>query len=154
PPPAARERHRGARVTIPAWAKTVVRGGSGVHTTLYRMLGGKGFLGRDTAILTTRGRKPGRSISIPPSPIGRGDSVYVVASFGGSDVAPGWYKNLLVNPNVEVERDGVSGRYLARSLTPDEAKPVWPALLKMYPPYEAYQKRTARVIPVVELTPI
>ena len=58
------------------------------------------------------------------------------------------------HPDVEVERNGVAGRYRARSLSPEEATPVWPALLAMYPPYESYQKRTARVIPVVELKPI
>jgi deazaflavin-dependent oxidoreductase (nitroreductase family) len=141
-------------VTIPAWAKTTIRVVSGLHTSLYRMVGGKGFLGRDTVILTTRGRKTGKTTSIPLYHVAEGDRVYVVASYGGSDVAPGWYKNLLVNPDVEVERNGVAGRYRARSLTPEEAKPVWPALLAMYPPYEAYQKRTTRVIPVVELTPV
>jgi deazaflavin-dependent oxidoreductase (nitroreductase family) len=141
-------------VTIPGWAKAMVRAVSALHTRLYRLFGGKGLIARNTVILTTRGRKTGRPTSIPLFHVVQGNRVYVVASFGGNDVAPGWYKNLVANPDVEVELNGVSGRYRARSLSPDEAKPVWPALLAMYPPYEAYQKRTTRVIPVVELKPI
>jgi len=140
-------------VTIPGWAKTVVRGVSAIHTSLYRLVGGKGLLARNTVILTTRGRKTGRETSIPLFHVAQGDRVYVVASFGGNDVAPGWYRNLVANPDVELERDGVRGRYRARSMSPEEAKAVWPALLAMYPPYETYQKRTTRIIPVVELTP-
>lgn len=132
----------------------MVRAVSGLHTRLYRLVGGRGLLGRNTVILTTRGRRTGRPVSIPLFHVADGDRVYVVASFGGNDVAPGWYRNLLAHSEVEVERNGVAGRYRARSLSPEEAKPVWPALLAMYPPYESYQKRTTRVIPVVELTPI
>ena len=132
----------------------MVRGVSGLHTRLYRLMGGKGFIAKNTVILTTRGRKTGRPVSIPLFHVAQDGRVYVVASFGGSDVAPGWYKNLVANPDVEVERDGIRRHYRAHSMSPDEAKSVWPALLEMYPPYEAYQKRTTRVIPVVELTPI
>jgi len=141
-------------VTIPGWAQGLIRTMSGLHTRLYRLAGGKGFLARNTVILTTRGRKSGRPVSIPLYHVLQNDRVYVVASFGGNDTAPGWYENLLAHPEVEVERNGVAGRYRARSLSPEEAKSVWPALLAMYPPYAAYQKRTSRVIPVVELTPI
>jgi F420H(2)-dependent quinone reductase len=120
----------------------LIRGASGLHTRLFRAVGGRGFLGRRTLLLTTRGRKTG------------GDRFYVVASFGGNDTPPGWYRNLRAHPEVMVELGGASRRCRARSLEPAEAAPIWPKLLAMYPTYADYQKRTTRVIPVVELSPI
>ena len=32
-----------------------------------------------------------------------GDRIFIVASFGGSDVNPAWYNNLLANPRTTVE---------------------------------------------------
>ena len=60
----------------------------------------------------------------------------------------------MADSEVTVERGAVRARYRARSLTREEIRPIWPKLLAMYPPYETYQGRTSRVIPVVELTPI
>ena len=119
-----------------------------------RAVGGRGLLGRHTLLLTTRGRKTGRDTAIPLFYVEDGGRFYVVASFGGNDTPPGWYRNLLAHPEVTVELGGARRRYRARSLEPAEAAPVWPKLLAMYPPYADYQKRTTRVIPVVELSPI
>ena len=81
------------------------------------------------------------------------DRFYVVASFGGSDVPPTWYQNLTANPEVTVEVGSSRRRYRARTLTTEEAAPIWPRLLEIWPAYATYQTRTTRVIPVVELTP-
>lgn len=133
----------------------LVRGSSRVHTRLYRWFGapGPGAL-RSTLILTTRGRRTGREVATPLLHVERDGKLYVVASFGGSDKAPGWYRNLLAHPEVRVERPGRSGRYRARPLPSEEAGGVWPDLLSLYPTYASYQKKTTRVIPVVELTPV
>ena len=110
-------------------------------------------LNRNTLILTTRGRKTGREISKPLLHVKDGGRLYLVASYGGSDSAPAWYLNLTANPEVKV-RIGRSEKICrARILTPDEAKRLWPKLLAIYPAYADYQKKTSRVIPVVELTP-
>lgn len=134
-------------------AQSVVRGFSRLHTSLFRALGGSGLLARNTLVLVTRGRKTGREIATPLLYVEEGGKLYVVASFGGNDEPPGWYRNLLVNPEVGVEVDGRSARYRARSLDTQEAQPIWPKLLAIWPSYASYQKRTTRVIPVVELSP-
>jgi deazaflavin-dependent oxidoreductase (nitroreductase family) len=136
---------------LPKFAKTVIRGFSTAHTSLFRALGGKGFFNRNTLILTTRGRKSGREVSTPLLYVAEGDRLYIVASFGGSDVAPGWYFNLTANPEVTVERDGERRPYRARTMSTEEAGRVWPKLLAIWPAYAGYQKRTNRVIPIVEL---
>jgi proline iminopeptidase len=105
-------------------------------------------------ILTTHGRKTGREVSTPLLYVEENEKLYLVASFGGNDAHPGWYRNLVANPEVKVERYHGARRYRARSLSPEEASKVWPKLLALYPTYADYQKKTTRVIPVVELTPV
>ena len=138
---------------IPPIAKSFVRGFSGLHVNLYRMFGGKGFFNKNTLILTTRGRKSGREISTPLFHVADGDRLYVVGSFGGNDVAPGWYLNLTANPEVTAEIAGERRSYRARTIGTEEAARVWPKLLEIWPAYASYQKRTSRVIPIIELAP-
>lgn len=140
---------------IPSLVAGPFRASTRFHARLYRWLGGKGFLNRNTLVLTTTGRKTERAIAIPLYYVAEGERLYVVASFGGSDVAPHWYQNLLVHPEVGVElKSGGGGRYRARSLTAEEARSIWPKLLTLYPTYATYQRWTTRQIPVVELTPL
>ncbi len=132
----------------------LARAASRLHATLFRALGGRSVLGRNTLLLTTRGRRTGRESTIPLLYVEQDGRLYVVASFGGSDTPPGWYRNLVAQPEVAVERPGGGGRYRARPLEPAEAAPIWPRLLAIWPTYAEYQKRTTRVIPVIELAPI
>ncbi len=136
-------------------AKAMIRGVGRLHTIFIRQLGatGPGAL-RNTLILTTRGRKTGREVATPLLYVEEDDKLFIVASFGGSDTPPGWYLNLSANPEVKVERKNDSRSYRARSLSSEEAGKVWPKLLALYPTYASYQKKTTRVIPVVELTPV
>lgn len=136
-------------------AESFVRGFSNVHTFLFRSIGltGPGAL-RQMFVLTTRGRKTGREVSVPLLYVEENGKLYIVASFGGNDAHPGWYKNLVANPEVGVELHNKVQRYRARSLSAEEKNIIWPKLLALYPTYADYQKKTAREIPVVELTPI
>jgi deazaflavin-dependent oxidoreductase (nitroreductase family) len=133
-----------------------IRGSSRLHLRLFYWFGAHGpGAFRSTLILTTRGRRTGRETSTPLLHVERDGNLYVVASFGGNDVAPGWYRNLVADPEVRVERGGGrSESYRARTLSSEESGKVWPDLLKLYPAYAGYQKKTTRVIPVVELTPL
>lgn len=139
---------------MPAWQKTLVYALSRVHTALMRLVGGKGLLARNCLLLTTRGRKSGRDITTPLLYVADGSNLYVVGSYGGNDAPPHWYRNLSVRPEVTVDVEGRTGRYRARTVTPEEKARVWPKLLGIYPAYESYQNKTSRVIPVVELTPL
>jgi len=136
-------------------AEGFVRNISSFHTFLFRSIGftGPGAF-RQTLILTTRGRKTGRESSVPLLYVEENGKLYIVASFGGNDTPPGWYKNLVANPEVGVELHKGVQRYRARSLSSEEKDKIWPKLLALYPTYADYQKKTTRVIPVVELTPV
>jgi deazaflavin-dependent oxidoreductase (nitroreductase family) len=135
--------------------EATIRGFSRVHTTLFRRFGSTGpGAFRSTLLLTTRGRRTGRETSTPLLYVEDGGKLYLVASFGGNDAHPGWYLNLTANPGVKVETGSSQGSYRARTLSADEAGRIWPKLLALYPTYASYQKKTTRVIPVVELEPL
>jgi len=149
------DEQRRDRMKMHPLAKGLVRSVSRFHTILFRSIGltGLGAL-RQTLILTTRGRKTGREVSTPLLYIEENGKLYIIASFGGNDSHPGWYRNLVAHPEVGVERNKEARRYHARSLSTEETGKVWPKLLALYPPYADYQKKTTRVIPIVELTPV
>jgi len=114
---------------------------------------GHDWRGYPTLLLTTRGRKTGglrRTALI----YGRdGDNILLVASQGGAPKHPLWYLNLAHDPHVEaqIRAEKISGR--ARTATPEERSRLWPLMVKLYPPYESYQAKAGRVIPVVIVTP-
>ncbi len=135
-------------------SKQFVRFFSQMHVAFYRLWGGMSPLNRNTLILTTRGRTTGREISTPVLYVEKDGRLYLVASFGGSDSPPAWYLNLAANPEVKVELGRSRKTCRTRTLAQEEAKSIWPKLLAMYPAYASYQKKTARVFPIAELTPI
>jgi F420H(2)-dependent quinone reductase len=125
---------------------------SQAHVAAYKLLGGASTFGSPTLILTVRGRKSGRPISKPLLYLDDGGKLYLVASYGGSDSSPAWYLNLTANPEVEVQLGRETRRCRARTLSSEERDAMWPKLVAMYASYAEYQKKCARVIPVVELT--
>lgn len=105
--------------------------------------------------LTTIGRKSGeRRTVLLTSPIQEGDAIVLVASRGGDDHHPAWYLNLCANPRVHASVKGAPERVMAaRTATAEERTRWWPDVVKAYRGYAAYQKKTAREIPLVVLTP-
>lgn len=138
---------------IDPFTRMFARWGSEAHVFFYRLTGGAGPFDRNICILSTRGRKSGRTISRPLWYYERDGRIHLIASFGGSDRAPGWYLNLVANPSVELEVGGSRKRARARTLSDDEAEKLWPEILARNPIYGSYRKRTSRKIPIVELTP-
>jgi F420H(2)-dependent quinone reductase len=133
----------------------VIRVGSRIHRLLFRLgLGRFRLIGGDSLVLTTRGRKTGRETSTPVFYVAHGGSFYVAGSFAGRDEPPNWYLNLVAHPEVTIEVGASRRRCRARVLDPPQAAQVWPRLVAIYPTFADYQKRTARVIPVVALTPL
>ena len=78
-----------------------------------------------------------------------GVNYVLVASQGGAPEHPLWYHNFKENPNVEIQ-DGsniypMTVREIADS---QERQRLWDIAVKAYPPYQDYQEKTDRVIPV------
>lgn len=125
-----------------------------VHPLLLRLTGGRiggRVAGMPVVVLTTTGRRSGRPRATPLTAIEHDGHIYVVASKGGDDRHPAWYLNLASDPEVTLERDGRIRPMLARILPPDERAEVWPVVTSTYQGYAAYQERTERAIPLVEL---
>ena len=78
----------------------------------------------------------------------------VVASFGGAPRDPFWWPNLKAHPDTTVNVYGGERREVrARQATPEEKARIWPKMVEVYAPYEDYQRKTERDIPVVMLEP-
>lgn len=104
-----------------------------------------------TLLLTTTGRKTGNT-GIMPLIYGEANGAYViVASKGGAPKHPGWYLNLRANPDVEVQVAADCFAAKARTATGEERAELWKKMAVIYPPYNDYQAKTDREIPVVVL---
>lgn len=80
----------------------------------------------------------------------RVDNNYVViASRGGTVDHPVWYKNLLANPECEIQVGGFHSRARARTITGPDRERYWKAVTEEQPIQIEYQKKTSRQIPVV-----
>lgn len=126
------------------------------HVQKYEQSGGKvghDWNGTSCLILHVKGRKSGTVRKIPLI-YGRDGSDYVlIASKGGAPEDPGWYKNLVAHPNVEIQVWDKVIPVTARTGTPADKKRVWPTMTKQWPGYDEYQAGTKRDIPVVLLKP-
>jgi deazaflavin-dependent oxidoreductase (nitroreductase family) len=125
------------------------------HVRSYRETDGE--LGHDwregsaILLLTTKGHSSGEPRTTPLIYGRSGDDYLVVASYGGSPEPPAWYRNLEASPEVEVQVLGDRFTARARDATPEEKPAMWREMAGHWPAYDAYQKRTDRVIPVVVL---
>jgi F420H(2)-dependent quinone reductase len=84
-----------------------------------------------------------------------GDSYFVIASKGGAPEHPGWYRNILSNPEVGIQVGTQKMQARARAATGEERARLWKQAVEFFPPYAEYQvKSGSREIPVVVLDPI
>ena len=107
--------------------------------------------GAKTLLLTTRGPKTGEPRTAPLIYESSPNGYVIVASNGGAQKHPGWYRNLLRDPHVEVQVEGDVFLAEARTATGEERAELWRLAAQQWPPYDDYQTRTGREIPVVVL---
>jgi deazaflavin-dependent oxidoreductase (nitroreductase family) len=101
-----------------------------------------------------KGRKTGKTREIPLMHVPHGQQKILVASLGGISKNPVWYYNLKANPDVTITAEGSTGAYRAREVSAEEKAALWPVIVEAYPPYDEYQARTDRDIPVFVCDPI
>jgi deazaflavin-dependent oxidoreductase (nitroreductase family) len=102
-------------------------------------------------LLRYRGRKSGKTYITPLSYGIIGGEVVIIASKGGADEHPSWYVNLTACPKVDFQIATQAFQGSWREPEGDEYEQVWNFMVKYFPFYEAYRKRTSRKIPVVML---
>ena len=105
--------------------------------------------GLPVIIVTNRGRKTGGIRKTPLMRVVDGNSYVLVASKGGAPKHPLWYHNLKADPGVEI-RDGTElySMRVREVENPVEKQRLWDIAVAAYGPYQDYQAKTDRVIPV------
>ena len=127
-----------------------------VHRGLYRRSSGRlggSMRGTSVGLLTTRGRKTGRMYTWPVSYVAEGENILLIASAGGQSWSPSWYYNLLANPNVTMQIRNQTRAMVAEPQTGADRARHWERIVREYPSFEGYQRKTTREIPVVLLRP-
>jgi deazaflavin-dependent oxidoreductase (nitroreductase family) len=121
---------------------------------LYEGSGGTdGLTLRDTGlaviIVTNKGRRTGAVRKTPLMRAVDGKSYILVASQGGAPKHPVWYHNLKAEPNVEIRDKTEVFQMRVREVEDSaERQRLWDIAVEAYPPYQEYQEKTDRVIPV------
>lgn len=121
---------------------------------LYEGSGGTdGLTLRDTGlpviIVTNKGRRTGAVRKTPLMRVVDGDNYILVASRGGAPKHPVWYHNLKADPDVEIRDETVVQSMRVREISdPAEKARLWEIAVAAFPPYQEYQDKTDRQIPV------
>ena len=128
-----------------------------VHQWLYEATDGRvgaTLGGRPMLLLRTVGRRTREPRTAALLYVRDGTSYAVIASKGGAPQHPGWFHNLVAEPNVEIQvgRERVPVR--ARIAEGKERLRLWARADDVNQgQYAIYQSRTRRPIPVVVLEP-
>ena len=130
---------------------------SRVHRAILRTSNGhvlNSAFGMPVVELHTVGRKSGlpRSTMLT-APVVDGQRIVLVASKGGDDRDPEWYRNLMAHPDAELTMDGQRRPVRARQASAGEKTELWPRVIAAYRGYAGYQRRTQRDIPLVICDP-
>jgi len=100
-------------------------------------------------IVTHKGNKTGAVRKIPVMRVKVDDGYVLVGSYGGREKNPVWVYNLRAHTDVEIRDTTEVFKMRVREVTDDpERQRLWDAGAEAYPPYNEYQAKTDRKIPV------
>jgi deazaflavin-dependent oxidoreductase (nitroreductase family) len=128
-----------------------------LHPLLYRLARGRGVTGRvlgsEMLLLTTTGRRTGRSRTVALFAFRREGGWVVIASRGGSKVLPAWYRNLDAERAASVQVGGRTHAVRARDLDGEDYEVAFEHAAAAYPGYRLYRRESPIHIPIVLLEP-
>lgn len=108
-----------------------------------------------TVLLTTTGRKSGQPHTVPLGAVREGNGWVVIASNNGASVNPGWWLNMLANPNVTLQvNDEVIKARMQEITKPADRERIWNTAVANVKSYANYANRTSRLIPLGWLRPV
>ena len=111
--------------------------------------------GLPVVIVTNVGQKTGATRKTPLMRVKDGSNYVLVGSKGGDAKNPVWVYNLRANPMVEIrDAQEVMPMRVREVVDPGERARLWAIAVQAYPPYEDYQKKTTRQIPVFVAEPV
>ena len=110
--------------------------------------------GMPVVVVTNRGNQTGAIRKTPLMRVKDGNNYVLVGSRGGAPKNPVWVYNLRADGNVEVQDEAEKYTMRVREVHDDEERArLWDLAVAAYPPYEEYQTRTTRKIPVFVAEP-
>jgi deazaflavin-dependent oxidoreductase (nitroreductase family) len=115
-------------------------------------VGGR-FEGNTLLLLHHRGARSGRGYVNPLVYLADGDRYVIFASKAGAPNHPGWYHNILADPNVTIEVGGETLEATALVAQGAERDRLYDRQSEIMPRFAEYQAGTERVIPAIVLTP-
>jgi F420H(2)-dependent quinone reductase len=137
--------------------RAVTQLATGIHVALYRISGGN-FANRianlPILLLTTRGRKSGKSYTNPVVYIRDGQDYLIAASAGGTAWHPSWYFNLQSQPDTRIQVGKQQIAVHASITQYDERTRLYQLFKTSSANFIKYEQSTTRVIPVIRLTPV
>lgn len=124
-----------------------------------RTNGAEGNTLRDTGlpviIVTNTGKTTGGIRKTPLMRVKDGDRYVLVGSKGGAPEHPAWVHNLRAHPDVEIRDLAAVTKMRVREVQDAaERARLWALAVQAYPPYEEYQQKTDRTIPVFVAEPV
>ena len=106
-------------------------------------------------IVTHVGNKTGATRKIPLMRVKVENSYVLIGSMGGQPKNPVWVYNLRANPDVEIRDKTEVFKLRVREVTDaEERERLWAASAEAYLPYNDYQAKTSRRIPLFVAEPI
>jgi len=111
------------------------------------------FEGAPMIIIRTKGRTSGKEYENPLVYQPVGDNFVIIASKGGAPTHTDWYRNLMANPEIEVEVGTERYKVRARELEGDEREKIWTKQKELMHGCAEYEQKTQgiREIPVIML---
>ncbi|MGH2463886.1 MAG: nitroreductase/quinone reductase family protein [Candidatus Limnocylindrales bacterium] len=111
--------------------------------------------GRKLLVLTTTGAKTGQPREAVLTYSRDGDAYVVAGSKQGMPTNPAWFANLVANPTVTIETEGMTTQAIASVAEGSDRDALWDRHVAAYPSFADYVGKTGgRVIPMIRLTPI
>lgn len=111
--------------------------------------------GLPVVIVTNTGNQSGGVRKTPLMKVKDGNNYVLVGSMGGAPKNPVWVYNLRSNPDVQVRDLTEVHDMRVREVADDaERARLWELAVAAYPPYQDYQQRTTRKIPIFVAEPV
>jgi deazaflavin-dependent oxidoreductase (nitroreductase family) len=110
--------------------------------------------GMPCILVTHKGNKTGGIRKIPLMRVESNGSYVLIGSMGGQPKNPVWVYNVRANPDVQIRDETEVFDMRVREVSDEQERAkLWAIGVAAYPPYDEYQAKTTRVIPVFVAEP-
>lgn len=106
------------------------------------ILGPQGAGMPPTLLLTTTGRRTGKSHTTPVMYLTTDPSLAITSESFGQARPASWPQNLDADPRATAQIDDRGRHYIARPATAEEVERLWPRFLAIWPAHQSYLDRS------------